>query len=210
MAISTFTELKSAIADELNRSDLTSVIPNFISLAEARLNRDLRVRQMIKRANAPTVAGNRYLSVPPDWQQAKNLQITASGKTVQLEFMTLDFADYYNSTRGGLSGVPKYYNFTGGDIELIPTPNDVYSIEMAYYGKVTPLSDSVSTNWLLTQWPDVYLYGSLIHSAPYLKEDDRLDVWSAIYDRLTTDINASDERAQYSGSTLKARTRNSY
>lgn len=210
MAISTYSELKSAIADELNRSDLTAVIPNFISLAEARLNRDLRVRQMIKRSNANTVAGSRYLAIPPDWQQAKNLQITASGRTQQLEYMTLDFSDYYNATQGGATGIPKYYNFTGGEIELIPTPNGVYSVEMAYYGKVTPLSDTTTTNWLLTQWPDIYLYGALIHSAPYLKEDERIDVWSTIYDRLTNEVNASDERAQYSGSILKARTRIPY
>lgn len=210
MPITTYTELKSAIADELNRTDLTSVIPNFISLAEARLNRDLRVRQMIKRANAVTVAGNRYLLMPSDWQQAKNFQITASGRTHALEYMTLDFADYHNATRGGATGIPEYYNFTGSEIELIPVPNGVYTVEMAYYGKITPLSDATATNWLLTQWPDIYLYGSLMHSAPYLKEDERINVWSTIYDRLTTEVNASDERAQYSGSILKARTRTSY
>ncbi len=210
MAITTYAELKSAIADELNRQDLTAVIPNFISLAEARLNRDLRVRQMVKRANAVTVSGNRYISLPLDWQEAKNLQITTGGRNIRLEYATLDYADTYNASRGDAAGVPIYFNVTGSEIELIPKPGAEYPVEMAYYGRITPLSDTATTNWLLSNWPDVYLYGALIHSAPYLKEDDRIEVWSAVYDRLTSDIQASDQRAQYSGSALKARTRNPY
>lgn len=210
MAITTYSELKSAIADELNRQDLTSVIPNFISLAEARFNRDLRVRQMVKRANATTVAGNRYLSLPTDWQEARNLQVTANGRNNRLQYATLDYADTFNADRADTSGVPIYFNVTGAEIELIPKPAGEYPVEMTYYGRITPLSDTATSNWLLAQWPDIYLYGSLIHSAPYLKEDDRLNVWSAIYDRLTGDIRVADERAQYSGSILKARTRNPY
>lgn len=207
MSVSTYDELKATVADWLNRGDLAAVIPSFISLAEARFNRDLRVRQMIKRATAETDSGENYVTLPGDWLQARNIQIYEGSIPIALEYMTLEQADDYKRQRGSVSGSARYFNVTGNQLEIVPEPPAGTSIEMAYYEKIPALSESSQSNWLLSTWPDMYLYGTLAHTAPYLKDDERIAVWAALYDRGLEEIRLADERAQYSGSSLKMRAR---
>jgi len=200
-----YTQLKTDIADWLNRDDLTSRIPSFIRLAEARFNRDLRVRQMVKRAVSDLDAG--FITLPSDWLEAKNIQINTGSGPRKLEYVTLEMADEIRAKRGDAAGVPHYFNVTGGQLEIIPGPTGNPEIEMTYYAKVPSLSDEAPSNWLLDTWPDMYLYGTLAHTAPYLKDDERVATWAAFYDRALEEITVSDERAQYSGSVLKSRAR---
>jgi hypothetical protein len=200
-----YAELKTDIADWLNRADLTSRIPSFIRLAEARFNRDLRVRQMVKRSVATLEDG--YITLPTDWLEAKNIQINYGYGPRKLEYVTLEQADDLRLKRGDVAGDPRYFNVTGNQLEIIPKPSDEAEIEMTYYGKITALSDENTSNWLLETWPDMYLYGSLAHTAPYLKDDERVSVWASFYDRALTEITDADASAQYSGSVLKSRAR---
>lgn len=200
-----YAQLKSDIADWLNREDLTAKIPSFIRLAEARFNRDLRVRQMVKRAVSDLDAG--YISLPSDWLEAKNIQINTASGPRKLEYVTLEQADDLRLKRGNTAGDPHYFNITGSQLEIIPSPGGEPEIEMTYYAKVPALSDENTSNWLLTTWYDMYLYGSLAHTAPYLKDDERVQTWAAFYDRALQEITDSDARAQYSGSVLKSRAR---
>jgi hypothetical protein len=206
VSISTYTELRGAVGGWLNRHDLTDVIPSFISLAEARLNRELRVRQMVKRSVA--ILEDNYITLPFDWLEAKNVQINVGGRPKKLEYMTLEQGDDYNTRRGGASsGEPLYFNVTGNQLETIPRPSGEPQIELTYYAKIPALSDSAPTNWLLLQWPDLYLYGTLAHSAPYLKDDERVATWAELYLKAMDEVTLSDQRAQYSGSVLKSRAR---
>lgn len=205
MAITNYSQLKASIGDWLNRGDLTSVIPDFIALAEARFNRDVRTRQMVKRATALLDAG--YITLPPDWVEAKNIQINTSFGPRKLEYVTLEHADQLRLGAGDAAGDPHYFNITGSQLEIIPRPSGEPEVEMTYYARIPALSDSNTTNWLLTAWPDMYLYGALAHAAPYLKDDERVAVWAAFYDRALQEITDSDARAQYSGSVLKSRAR---
>lgn len=203
MAISNYAELKSAVADWLNRADLTSAIPNFVALAEAKFNRDLRTRQQVKRAYA-TLTGQ-YIQLPTDWAEGINLQLNVNPVRV-LDFVTTDQADRIKARRYGDTNADAY-TIVGSQLEVIPVVGDDTEIEMAYYAKVPALSDSNTTNWLLTEWPDLYLYGTLVHAAPYLREDDRIATWKGLADQLTEEIRMSDERAKHSGGPLRARTR---
>ena len=203
MAISNYAELKSAVADWLNRADLTSAIPNFVSLAEAKFNRDLRTRQQVKRAYA-TLSGQ-YIQLPTDWAEGINLQLNVNPVRV-LDFVTTDQADRIKARRYGDTNADAY-TIVGSQLEVVPVVGDDTEIEMAYYAKIPALSDSNTTNWLLTQWPDLYLYGALVHAAPYLREDDRIATWKGLADQLTEEIRMSDERAKHSGGPLRARTR---
>lgn len=203
MAISNYAELKSAVADWLNRADLTSAIPNFVSLAEAKFNRDLRTRQQVKRAYA-TLTGQ-YIQLPTDWAEGINLQLNVNPVRV-LDFVTTDQADRIRANRYGDTDADAY-TIVGSQLEVIPVVGDDTEIEMAYYAKVPALSDSNTTNWLLTEWPDLYLYGTLVHAAPYLREDDRIATWKGLADQLTEEIRMSDERAKHSGGPLRARVR---
>lgn len=203
MAISNYAELKSAVADWLNRADLTSAIPNFVALAEAKFNRDLRTRQQVKRAYA-TLTGQ-YIQLPTDWAEGINLQLNVNPVRV-LDFVTTDQADRIKARHYGDTDADAY-TIVGSQLEVIPVVGDNTEIEMAYYAKIPALSDSNTTNWLLTEWPDLYLYGTLVHAAPYLREDDRIATWKGLADQLTEEIRLSDERAKHSGGPLRARTR---
>lgn len=208
MALSTYTQLTESIADWLNRvgsPEVAARAPDFVALAEARFNRDLRVRQMVKRATAPLEAG--FITLPGDWLEAKNVQLNIGGRPYKLEFVTLEQADDIRANPA-MDGVrPRFYNITGNQLEVVPTVDGSAEIEMTYYGKIAALGPSQADNWLLQQWPDLYLYGSLVHSAPYLRDDERITTWATLYDRALGEIGLADERATHSGSVLKTRTR---
>ena len=207
MALATYSDLKSTVADWLNRQDLTSVIPSFISLAEAGFNKneELRLKPSIVRATA-TFDGQ-YEALPSDYLEMLNLTVDVSGETKKLQFLTMNQMDNYRAAFTS-PNVPKYYSIVGGQLELLPTPpSPGYTAEMVYYAKIPALSDSNTTNWLLTAHPDVYLYGTLIQSAPYLRDDERIATWSTLFTKAVEDAHAADDRALFAGAVLKARAK---
>jgi hypothetical protein len=206
MALSTYTELKTSIGDWLNRTDLTSVIPDFISLAEAQIERQLRTRQMIVRATASFAAGAEYGTVPDDFLEAKAVKLDTNPVT-SLTFQTIDALDQLSNTTYLSSGKPLYFTVVGNQFRLLPIPDGAYTADLVYYAKLTKLSSTVATNWLLTQAPDVYLYGSLLQAAPYLQDDARISVWSSLYTAGLDQLQVADDRGSTSGGALMARAR---
>lgn len=197
MAITTYSELKSSVADWLNRDDLTSVIPDFIALSEAQYNRSIRHRNMIVRSRASIDA--RYSATPPDWIQTVQL-ILLTNPVQPLNFIT---NEEINKRRAASSAVSRPNSFThvGTEIAVYPAPDSTYEGELVYYGKIPALSDSNTTNWLLDLSPDIYLYGSLIQATPYLRDDERLPMISSLYQRMIEDMNISNERTSGQTST---------
>jgi hypothetical protein len=204
MALSTYAELKTSIGDWLNRSDLTNAIPDFISLAEAQVERTLRTRQMIVRANASFDA--QYGAVPADFLETKSLKLTSTNPQTPLEFLSIDALDNKASEYTG-SGKPRFFGVVGGQCRLVPVPDATYTTELTYYAKLTKLSNSVTTNWLLTSSPDIYLYGALLQAAPYLQDDARIQVWSSLYDRAMSELQTADDRGASSGGALLTRAK---
>lgn len=203
MAITTYSELKTAVADFLNRDDLASVIPNFIALAEATLNRRLRAPEMVTRATVTVDA--EYENRPADWMETIRYQITTNPITV-LEFVTPEEA-IIQKTKFSAAGVPLFFSTVGTQFQHVPAPDGSYTGELMYYARLAGLSDTNTTNWLLTANPDIYLYATLIQSAPYLKEDERISVWAGIYDRLMAEYDVAEQRAKTGSSRLVTRTR---
>jgi hypothetical protein len=199
MALDTFAGLKATIADYLNRDDLTAIIPSFITIAEAKFNRKLRTRQMIKRANGQIDSA--FFAYPSDWLQAKEFQLNTN-PIVRLQFVTEAYGDELKANRYVSIGQPAYYTITGTQLEFIPAPDATYSAELTYYAKIPALSDSNTSNWLLAYAPDLYLYGALLEAAPYLKDDERLAVWSQMYINSLGDIEVADQRASVSSTPL--------
>lgn len=200
MSLSTYTELRTAIADFLNRDDLTAVIPTFITLAEATFNRKLRDWRMEKRSTA--AFNEPFELLPSDWIETIRLSLDGKGPLQLLspqDMMT-------EKGRLGASGDPRFFTHTAGQIELWPAPSaETGSGELVYYGRISALSDTNASNWLLQAAPDLYLYGSLMHTAPYLKDDPRLAVWGGLYADILNSMNEESEAARFSGP-LKLRT----
>lgn len=196
MAITNYSELKSAIADWLDRTDLTDSIPDFITLAETRHRRDFKLRRMETRVTANTVADTEYYTLPDNFVAMRNIQLNTDPKTA-LEYLTPEQMDRIYA--GSNKGKPKAYSIIGDNIQLRPLPDSAYEIEMLYYKYFTPLSDSNTTNDMLTYHPDAYLYGALVEAEPYLQNDKRIQTWASFYDRAKKDIIDSNERDRHSG-----------
>ncbi|UCC88210.1 MAG: hypothetical protein JSV81_02595 [Anaerolineales bacterium] len=203
MAITTYAELKSAVADWLNRDDLDAAIPNFISLAEAQFNRTMRHRKMVTRSDA--TLDTPYFAVPADWLENIRFQLNTN-PIVPLLYVTPEQAAEERQ-KYSASGQPLFFSMVGQQFQVVPSPDTSYSAELLYYAKIPALSDGNTTNWLLSESPDVYLYGALVQSAPYLKEDERISVWAGLYQRFFDDMMLADERARIGSSKLKARFR---
>ena len=195
MALANYTDLQASVADFLNRSDLTTVIPDFITMTESELNRSLRVREMSVRTQAPI--DSQYVKLPAEFLGMRNIELLTSPVT-PLEYRNLQNLDIHRV--GDATGKPIYYSISQNNIEFAPVPDGDYTIEIVYYQKVPPLA-TFATNWLLDNHPDAYLYGSLMHSAPYLQADERIGVWAGKYQQVIEQISTSDEKAKFSGST---------
>jgi hypothetical protein len=202
MALSTFAELKSSIADWLNRDDLTSVIPDFISLAEADFNRKLRHYKMIERVDA--TLDSRYVQLPANWIETIRFGITSS-PTYRLEIIGIEDMLQYRQQNADTAGRPKFYSHVGESIEVFPTPDGEYGMQLTYYESIPALSDSNTYNWLLQADPDIYLYGALLQSAPYLLDDNRIPVWTTLYQNGLASLQKASDDTRFSGSGRRMR-----
>ena len=201
MAIGTFAQLKTAAANWLDRSDLTDRIPEFIALAEARFNRELRTRDMETVSTAiSTVAGTREYSLPTGFVQMKEFHLSTDPLTplayITPEMMTRLWA-------GSAQAKPQVFTIIADNVRLGPAPDAVYTPSMLYYKTFTALSDSATTNEMLTNNPDVYLYGTLLEAEPFIMNDQRVQVWLGAFDRAVASIQNQDNKDRHSGSNLR-------
>lgn len=196
MAFDSYSALKTTISNYLARSDLDSVIPDFIRLSEIRLQRELRIRQMLTVAQANTTGGVSTVGVPSDFLEMRDIHIVSNPvRTLSYEAPN----SFYRNTRSAESGVPNSYTVLAGDMQLAPIPDSTYVLQMLYYAKPPVLSDTNASNVFLANTPDALLYGALGEAEPYLMNDARLQIWAALYDRAVNSISVADQASEYSG-----------
>ena len=207
MAISTFAELKTSVAAWLNRDDLTSVIPDFISLAEVMMEQGasgtpgLRIRDLVKRSQA--TLDEEYEDVPTDFLEMTRLSIQVSGKWYTLDYLS---QTQLIDTHGAASaGTPQAYTVEGKKLHFLPSPSASFTIEMVYFSTIPRLSTSQTTNDVLTNFPNLYLYATLLQASPYLGDDPRIGTWADLYQAAVSGINTSEERALFNAAPLTVR-----
>jgi hypothetical protein len=200
----TYSELKTNIANYLNRSDLTTEIDIFIDNTEAELNRRLRVADQIKRATA--TADAQYLSLPSDWLEAVNVEITSNDFRPLMQ-MSIESLDVYRKANNNITGQPIYYALVDNTMELAPTPDSEYTLQLTYFSKIDALSDSNTSNFVLASHPDIYLYGSLKHASVFLMEDERAPLFNAQFEKSLEEIRLQQERAEFAKGSLIPRRR---
>ena len=207
MAISTYAELQTAVANWLDRADLTDRIPEFIALAEARMNRVLRIRLMEAKYTASSVAAQRNYALPAGYIQMRNLQINTT-PIRPCQYVTPEIYDrLYGSTT---TGTPEIYTIIANEIQLGPIPAGVQTIEMLFYKKITALSGSNTTEAMLTDNPDVYLYGALLEAEPFIMNDERVGLWAQGFQQAISDLQEQDNKDRHSGSALRVMNTSGY
>ena len=210
MAITTKAELHTAVANWLNRSDLTSRIPEFIALAEASLNRNLRTRDMLTRATTSTNA--QYDALPSDFQEMLNVELTSTAPPRRLLYATSDRSDDYREQNSNKTGIPVHYTIEGLTLQLNPTPDASYTVQMNYYQTIPALAAKADSdaNWLLLAHPDVYLYGTLVQASPYLMDPQSAQMWDGLLARSMEELRMSDDKSRFAGGTLTMRPKYFY
>ena len=207
MAIGTYAELKTAIANWLDRDDLTDRIPEFIALAEARMNRVLRLRMMESKYTASTVAAQRNYNLPTGYVQMRNFQINTSPIT-PLQYVSPEIYD--RLWGGSTGGTPQFYTIIANEIQLGPIPGSVLTMEMLFYKKITALSASNTTEQMLTDNPDIYLYGALLEAEPFIMNDERVALWAKGFAQAVADLQEQDNKDRHSGSALRVMNTGGY
>jgi hypothetical protein len=203
MSFTSYSELKTTIAGYLARTDLTTQIPDFIRLAELRLRRDLRIRQMLKSVTTSTVANDETVELPSDFLEVRDFVVV--GNPVRpLNYYSP--SAFNRNTRTWEIGKPVDYTVLANDFQLAPIPDTVYTLKMFYFAAPVFLSDSNTSNAFLANTPDALLYGALLEAAPYLMDDARINTWGTMFDRAMASITRSDEQGQYSGVPLVIQT----
>ena len=206
MALDTYANLKTEIANYLNRTDLTSYLDTFIDLAEARHARDLRVREMESvDTSITTVAGTQSYDLPTGYLEMRYVTWQSNPYTFLAYMTPPDFFRVYNAGEG--SGSPSYYTIVGSKIYLGKQPDAANVLELGFFKRPTALSSSNTTNDILTYFPDLYLYASLAESEPFLMNDERLPVWAGLYKEGINSANNSASQGRTSGSPLNMSAR---
>jgi hypothetical protein len=186
MSVSTYAELKSAIASWLHRSDLTSVLADFVTLSESKFNRRLRTRFQ-ETAFGPTTPTSYEIAIPSDFAAVRKLWRTSDRwELIQRPIDVLTFLQEGGQSTG----------FAITDAFVFDGTSEVGGI---YYAKVTALSDSQTTNWLLTAYPDLYLWAGLAEAAFYSKDLNAAAMWTERTDALIKEINGTSQRDKFSG-----------
>lgn len=202
MAFTNYSALKTTVANYLGRSDLTTQIPDFITLAETRLARELRTRQMLKSATSLMTSGDAKLALPTDFLQVRDLYIQGNPR---MPVTYLAPSAFTRDARADESGLPFYYTVLAAEFLFAPIPDAARTLEILYYAKPAVLSDSNASNVFLANYPDALLYGALLEAEPYLINDARVQLWVSLYDRAINSITTADEGSEYSGVPLAMR-----
>jgi hypothetical protein len=187
MALATYSDLVSTVESYLARSDLTSIIPTFVQLAQQRMTRDLRTREMLKVAT--TTATDGTVEIPTDFLEMREIHFQGNPPiTLFYESPDKFFRDMMSTT----SGIPEYYTIIGYEFQFAPTPDSSKTLQLLYYAQPTFISITVSSNLYLANYSDALLYATLAEAEPYLMNDNRIQVWATMYDRAIQNIMESD------------------
>ena len=188
-AFTSYANLQTNIADYLARQDLTTKIPMFISLAEKRLNRDLRLRQTLQQSTYSMDSGF-TVPTPADFLELQDIHLVAN-PIVPLTFQTV--SQFYRRSGVQNQGIPVNYTLIADNFVLSPEPTGASEISMTYFKIPQPMSDTNPTNEYLDVCPDLVLYASLAESAPFLMDDPRLATWQALYAEGLASITKSNQ-----------------
>lgn len=198
MSISTYAELKTAIANFLARDDLTDQIPNFIQLAEARMSRELETREQEKRATATLTADDEYIALPTDLREVREVKLNTTPNTV-LTYHSPTSLDSTYPSEG--NGKPLAFSIVGKEMKMRPIPDSAYTMEIVYVGSLASISDS-STPTLFSRSPDLYLYGALAEAYAYLLDEQRAAQYDQKFSRGIAEVRTDEERAHYGTGSL--------
>ena len=202
MAFTNYSAFVTTVENYLARTDLTSVIPDFVQMAQLRMSRDLRTEAMLKVAT--TTPSDNKVAFPTDFLELREMHFQGNPPII-LEYQSPDL--FFRNGQTSLSGRSHYFTMLGTEFQFAPSQNSDYTIQILYYAQPTFISSTTSSNLFLAYYPDALLYATLAEAEPYLMNDPRVATWSALYDRAIANIKKSDLGQTYAYTTLNVTPR---
>ena len=204
MALNSYSALKTSIANWLNRSDLTTEIADFIVLAEKDFNSKLRIRKMNATDSSLTI-DSETVALPTGFLQIRDFYILEGGTKYALKYITPAQMDQIRGS--STTGMPSAYTILGDNLRFAPVPSSSYTGVINYYKEFDALSDSNTSNYILTNHPSIYLYGSLYHAANFLGgiEPRQVQQWQQQYTTSLERLERNDREDQYGNAPLQQR-----
>lgn len=203
MAINTYATLLTAATEWLGRDQDTTLIariPDFFTLAEAKFNRTLNHPKMETRSTTSVDTSStdpEFITLPTDFQSMRRVRLSSVTGKPRLEYMAQSQLEDYRFSIENVTDQPIYFSIVGTEMELAPTPNENYTLEMVYRANIPALTSGNTTNWLLTLAPDLYLYAALMEASPYLKNDGRVGLWATGMQTALDQLNLHGARQSF-------------
>lgn len=194
MAIIDYASLKTELANYTHRNDLSTEFDTWIGIVESEMNLELRTRSQL--TSTTLSATTRLVALPTDFLEVRNLEIALT-PIITLKFVTSDQRDLYD--RQASTGQPRIYTISGPNIVLAPPPDQTYTLNIEYYSKIPNLPAN-TTNWLITNFPHMYLYGCLAQAGAYIQDRDLLTGYISAYGNAKDRLNKADDDAVYNPS----------
>lgn len=197
MAITTYSELQTAVASWINRTDLTSPIQDFIALCEATLQARCKLLEFESTATVTITSG--VGTLPTGFVGMRSVYWNDS-LAQPLQYIT---PEQFDAMRSWGDGDTYFYTISGSTIRTSNT--ETGSVIMTYYAKFVPLSGSNTSNAILSNFPDAYLYGSLVQACIYTQDDAGAAKYSSLFSNAIDRINDNNADRKYAGATLQVR-----
>jgi hypothetical protein len=183
--MSTYATLQTDVADYLHRTDLTAKMPTFIAQAEASIFREISIKATETSVIGVTVGG--YAILPVNFGSVTRLSITANGTARVLDYIAL--AD----TATASISTPGFYSFENGNLRIWGS-TDGQAYTLYYIPTITPLSNINTTNWVLTNASDLYLYATALEAAKYIRDDAQIQGLTGMVGAIVDSVRRLAER----------------
>jgi len=205
MAITNYGELKTAVANWLKRSDLTSRIPEFIALAEDRIYTDPRIRLRAMETSADLTIATQSVALPTTvaYVSMRRIYISSDPNTT-LEMYTPE--QFWATAGASQSGKPRFFCIEGENLKFGPTPDATSTGKILYWGRLAALSADLDTNWFLTNARGLYLYGALLEAGIHIKDDIMTLKNATLFDDIADKLKDADKQDRFTGATKRVRT----
>ncbi len=198
MAFTDYASFQAAIANWLNRADLSAAIPDFITQAEATCNKVLRTRYMINDATITLSSGVDRVALPTDLIDVLYV-VSNTDATQTLIKQVPDWMARQQRLRLKTAGIPLYYAVVGGNMLVCPVSAAGGTYKLSYYQEIPALSGGNTSNWLLAHHPDIYLYTALMHAAPYMADDARTELFGQSIVRMVQSLISNNQTTTLEG-----------
>jgi hypothetical protein len=198
--ITDYATLDAAVDAYLKRADLSNYVPNFIQNAEQTLYRSLRIRAMENAFSGTISSGTLALPTSPPYVALKYAYINTS-PVMPLDRVPPDMIYSQYPNRASTGSVPSLIAVERTNFIFGPYPGD-YEVVGVYYGRLTALGVSNTTNWFTSYAPDLLLFGALLEAAPFLSDDPRIPIWEGFYNRAFKSVQIEDRAERFTGGSL--------